>query len=101
MYAVWVEVQVAPGKLERFLEAIAVNAERSVADEPGCHHFDVVELDAAEQRYAFYELYRDREAFTVEHRGAAHYADWKAAAAETLVPGSQVIKEGPRLLSRL
>lgn len=97
MHAVWVEVQVIPEKLEEFRRAIRSNAEASFRDEAGCYFFDVIELDAAECRYAFYELYRDRDAFVVEHRSAAHYAAWKAAVAETIVPGSQTITEGSRL----
>lgn len=97
MHSVWVEVQVIPGKLEQFLEAIRSNAEATVRDEPGCFFFDVIELDAHEQRFAFYEIYRDRDAFVIEHRGAAHYAAWKAAVAETIVPGSQTITEGRRM----
>lgn len=97
MHSVWVEVRVVPGKREEFLNAIRANAAASLADEPGCYFFDVIELEAAELRYAFYEIYRDREAFTVEHRGAAHYGTWKQAVVETIVPGSQTITEGSRL----
>lgn len=97
MHAVWVELDVLPGKLEQFREAIAANAQASVRDEPGCFYFDVIELDAERQRYAFYEIYRDRDAFTLEHRSAAHYGAWKTAVAETVVPGSQTITEGMRL----
>ncbi|MEV4737543.1 antibiotic biosynthesis monooxygenase [Microbacterium sp. LWO14-1.2] len=97
MHSVWVEVQVIEGKLDEFRAAIAANADATVRDEPGCYYFDVIELDAAEQRFAFYEIYRDRDAFVVEHRSAAHYAAWKQAVAETIVPGSQTITEGRRL----
>ncbi|MDQ1218013.1 putative quinol monooxygenase [Microbacterium arborescens] len=97
MHAVWVELEVLPGMLEKFREAITANAAASIADEPGCYFFDVLELDPATQRFAFYEIYRDREAFIIEHRNAAHYAAWKKAVAETVVPGSQTITEGTRL----
>lgn len=97
MHSVWVEVEVLPGKLDKFHAAIAANARASVDDEPGCYFFDVIELDPEKQRFAFYEIYRDRDAFVIEHRGAGHYAAWKAAVAETIVPGSQTITEGRRL----
>lgn len=97
MHAVWVELEVLPGKLEQFEDAIAANARASVRDEPGCLYFDVIQLDSERQRYAFYEIYRDRDAFTIEHRSATHYAAWKVAVAETVVPGSQTISEGARL----
>lgn len=98
MHSVWVEVDVLPGKLDQFHEAIAANAAASVADEPGCLFFDVIEIDPVRQRFAFYEIYRDRDAFVVEHRSAAHYSAWKQAVAETIVPGSQIITEGTRLI---
>ena len=97
MYSVWVEVEVLAGKLDKFRAAIASNARASVDDEAGCYFFDVIELDAEAQRFAFYEIYRDRDAFVLEHRSAPHYAAWKAAVAETIVPGSQTITEGRRL----
>ncbi|MDF2046034.1 putative quinol monooxygenase [Microbacterium sp. Kw_RZR3] len=99
MHAVWVELEVLPGKVEEFRRAIAANAEATVRDEPGCFSFDVIELDPERQRFAFYEIYRDREAFVVEHRSAAHYGAWKTAVAETVVPGSQTITEGRRLFA--
>lgn len=101
MHAVWVELEVLPGQLEAFQQAIAANARATVRDEPGCFYFDVIELDHERQRFAFYELYRDREAFVIEHRNAAHYAAWKAAVAETVVPGSQTITEGERILGEV
>lgn len=36
----------------------------------------------------FYEIYRDRRAFEVEHRSAPHYADWRAVVERCVVPGS-------------
>ncbi|MBE3015527.1 antibiotic biosynthesis monooxygenase [Microbispora sp. NEAU-D428] len=97
MYAVWVEVQVRPGKLRQFMTAIEENARRSVADEPGCYFFDVIELDRQEQRFAFYEIYRDRSAFAEEHRSTPHYAAWRSTAGEVIVPGTHVNTEGVRL----
>ena len=97
MHSVWVELEVLPDKLAEFRAAIAANAAATVGDEPGCYFFDVIELDADARRYAFYEIYRDRDAFVIEHRSAAHYGAWKEAVAATVVPGSQTITEGARL----
>lgn len=99
MFSVWVTTQVVPGKRDQFLAAITANAAASVRDEPGCLYFDVIELDAEDGRYAFYEVYRDREAFEVEHRAAPHYAAWKAATVECIVEGQHRNTVGPRIIS--
>lgn len=99
MFIVWVTTQVVVGKRDRFLAAIAQNAAASVRDEPGCFTFDVIELDATEGRYAFYEVYRDRDAFEVEHRAAAHYASWKAAMEDCVVLSAHHNTVGSRIIS--
>ncbi len=80
-----------------FLEAIAVNARASVTDEPGCLYCDVIELDESGDWFAFYEIYRDADAFYLEHRTAPHYARWRDAVERTVVPGTQTITAGERL----
>ena len=90
MYVLWVTLQVQPEHREEFLDAITANAAASVRDEPGCLGFDVIELDAAENRFAFYETYTDREAFEVGHKQAPHFQAWRQVAAKVLVPGTQV-----------
>ncbi|HEY5853851.1 MAG TPA: putative quinol monooxygenase [Aldersonia sp.] len=88
MFSLIVSVQVRPEQRERFLSAIAANAEASVRDEPGCLRFDVVEQQDEPNRFWFYEIYTDRDAFD-DHRRAPHFATWREAAVATLVPGSQ------------
>ena len=90
MFAVWVTVQVLPEQRQVFLEAITEAAATALRDEPGCLAFDVLEVDPAEHRFAFYEKYRDEAAWAEEHRGSAHFAAWRAVADRVLVPGSQV-----------
>ncbi|OIH92380.1 MULTISPECIES: putative quinol monooxygenase [unclassified Curtobacterium] len=98
MYSVWVTVEVVPGRENAFLEAIKANAAATVADEPGCSSFDVVELEPG-RRYGFYEVYDDEEAFTVAHRSAPHYAAWRRAVDETIAPGTQIVTRGPRIVA--
>ena len=62
----------------RFLELVAANAARSLADEPGCRRFDVC-LDAGGDVF-LYELYDDAAAFEA-HRAMPHYRDFIAASA--------------------
>jgi (4S)-4-hydroxy-5-phosphonooxypentane-2,3-dione isomerase len=90
VFALWVTVQVLPGKREVFLEAITTAAASALRDEPGCVAFDVLELDPAEQRFALYEKYRDETAWAEEHRSSPHFLAWRAVADQVLVPGSQV-----------
>lgn len=98
MFSLMVQVEVVPERREEFLAAIAVNAEASVRDEPGCLRFDVCSVESDPHRFVFYELYRDAEALAA-HRAAPHFAEWRAAAARTLVPGSQVNTTGTVLVT--
>jgi acyl-CoA reductase-like NAD-dependent aldehyde dehydrogenase/quinol monooxygenase YgiN len=84
-----VSLQVKPGHRDAFLAAIAENATRSFTDEPGCRYFDVTVDTADDHHFVFYELYADRAAIEA-HRAAPHFALWRQAAAEHVVPGSQV-----------
>ena len=79
MIAKWVKVRVKPDMRQEFLDAIEVDALGSEQDEPGCVRFNVLQDDADENVYYFYEVYRDEVAVEA-HRAAPHYAVWKAAA---------------------
>ncbi len=79
MIAKWIKVRVKPELRQRFLDAIEVDAVGSERDEPGCVRFNVLQDDADENVYYFYEVYRDQAAVEA-HRAAPHYAVWKAAA---------------------
>ena len=65
------------------------NAERSFRDEVGCHYFDVTQDREDPLHFIFYELYLD-EAAVEAHRAAPHFAEWRKAASECVVAGSQV-----------
>ena len=79
MLAMWVKVRVKPEARERFLKAIKVDALGSERDEPGCMRFNVLQDQADQNVYYFYEVYRDAAALEA-HRAAPHYAVWRAAA---------------------
>ena len=98
MFSLVVHMEVRPGRGEEFLAGMAANAEASVRDEPGCRRFDVCSVESDPDRFVFYELYADAAAFDA-HRAAPHFADWRAVAGRTLVPGSQVITTGAVLVS--
>lgn len=89
MITLTVSLDVRPGHLEDFLAAITENATRSFTDEPGCLYFDVCQDVADELHFVFHEVYADEAAIDA-HRRAPHFAVWRAAADEHVVPGSQV-----------
>ena len=89
MLALVVSLQVKPGHRHAFLAAITENATRSFTDEPGCRYFDVTVDTADDHHFVFYELYADQAAIEA-HRAVPHFAVWRQAAAEHVVPGSQV-----------
>lgn len=89
MIALVVSLAVVPGRLDEFVAAIAVNAERTFADEPGCLYFDVTQDVTDDHHFVFYEVYADDDAVAA-HRATPHFADWRAAASRCVVPGSQV-----------
>ena len=84
MFSLLVQMTVRPGRREEFLAGMAANAEASVRDEPGCLRFDVCSVASDENRFVFYELYRDTAAFE-EHRGAPHFRTWREVADRTVV----------------
>ncbi|MEV4976679.1 putative quinol monooxygenase [Streptomyces scopuliridis] len=89
MIALTVSLQVVPGHRDAFLAAIEENAERSFTDEPGCRYFDVVCDLADDHHFVFHEIYDD-EAAVEAHRAAPHFKVWREAAAQYVVPGSQI-----------
>jgi autoinducer 2-degrading protein len=98
VFSMLVTVQVRPGRRAEFQAGIAANAEASVRDEPGCLRFDVCELEGGEDRFVFYELYVDADAFAA-HRASPHFQRWRAVAEQTVVPGSQVNSPGTLVTS--
>lgn len=86
-FVVLPQFSVPEATLDAFLDAARADAERSVADEPGCLQFDVfVDRDAAPARVMFYEVYADRAAFDA-HLETPHLAAFRQALT--------LCKEGP------
>jgi (4S)-4-hydroxy-5-phosphonooxypentane-2,3-dione isomerase len=88
MYTLFVTLDVHPGRLDEFVEAIATNAAASLRDEPGCLAFDVHQDIETQTRFYLYEIYVDEDAFRIVHRGTPHYARWQEAAKVCVVEGS-------------
>ncbi len=94
MFAVVVTFRIAPGKMQSFMPLMLENARASLADEDGCHQFDVAADDSRPDEVFLYELYTDSAAFDV-HRETAHFKSFDAEtssmiAAKTVVTYAQV-----------
>ncbi len=73
MFAVTVHFQIRPDAVPAFQAAMRLNATASVADEPGCHRFDICAEPDTPDRIFLYELYDDEAAFKA-HMQTPHYA---------------------------
>jgi (4S)-4-hydroxy-5-phosphonooxypentane-2,3-dione isomerase len=94
MYVVIVEFHIKPAHWQEFLPAMIDNAQVSLRDEPGCHHFDVDTSDAEPHVVFLYELYRDKAAFD-EHLKAPHFISF----AQKTAP--MVEKKSVRIFNRV
>ena len=81
MISIFVSIKVKPGYRERFIEATLDDARGSVADEPGCFRFDVLQDDSDPDLIHLYEVYAD-EAALEAHRQAPHYETWRSIAVD-------------------
>lgn len=98
MFILWVTLKVKPEGREEFVKAITENARLSVRDEEGCFRFDVVELGEGSNQsnqFAFYEVYRDREAFK-RHQTTPHFLAYEDIFAGLVVPDKRTDRTGVR-----
>jgi len=79
MLAMWVKVRIKPGERARFLTAIEADALGAERDEPGCLRFNVLQDEADDDVYYFYEVYEDQAALET-HRTMPHYDVWRGVA---------------------
>ena len=71
-YAVWVEFDLSPQHVDAFRVAVLKNARASVASEPGCLRFDVLDAQPGAPRIFLYEIYADEAAFKA-HLSTEHF----------------------------
>jgi len=67
-----VELNIKPEARGRFIEAITDNASHAV-QEPGCLRFDVLQDNENQNKFFFYEVYKDAAALA-SHRESPHFA---------------------------
>jgi quinol monooxygenase YgiN len=73
-FAVIVQAEIQPDRLEEFLSLIETNAVET-RKEPKCLRFDVVQSQEAKNKFFFYELYQSVDAIDY-HKAQPHYALW-------------------------
>jgi autoinducer 2-degrading protein len=81
MQILLVEVHVKPERRAEFLDVIRDDANHSEHDEPGCLRFDVLQDTEDENKFYYYEVYRD-DAARAAHRETPHFARYAAASAD-------------------
>ncbi|GHC71406.1 hypothetical protein GCM10007079_03740 [Nocardiopsis terrae] len=96
--ALVISIRVLPGRRGAFLSGISRNASCALRDEPGCLRFDVVGDPEDTEAFWVYEVFADEEALAA-HRLTPHFLAWQEEKAALAVPGSQVDRRGPLLLS--
>jgi quinol monooxygenase YgiN len=78
VYVILAPIQIKDGHRDGFVAAMVEDARDSVAKEPGCVRFDVIQDAGDPNRIWVYEVYADEAAFEA-HMQTAHFAKWKAA----------------------
>ena len=94
MLAVCVDFEVDPASLDAFLLIMQKNASDSLANELGCHQFDITQDPQSPAKIFLYELYDDAVAFEM-HKQASHYLEFNDAIS------GMVDKKSVRLLQRI
>ncbi|MEM7440043.1 MAG: putative quinol monooxygenase [Pseudomonadota bacterium] len=88
MFAVVVTFMIKDGAMAAFLPAMVENARTTLAEEPGCHRFDVCTDSQRPNEVFLYELYIDRAAFDA-HLESSHFKSFDGLVA-TMVHDKKV-----------
>jgi autoinducer 2-degrading protein len=78
-----VELDIEPGEMAKFIEAIKENGAASVK-EPGCREFNISVLASNPNKVVLYEIY-ENEAALAAHRTTDHFKKYQAATAKMVV----------------
>ena len=87
MLAVCVDFEIDPASLDAFLTIIQNDASDSLANEVGCHQFDITQDPQNPTKIFLYELYDDAFAFEV-HKKASHYLEFNQLVSEMVTAKS-------------
>lgn len=72
MYCIIVKNVIKPECKTDYLAVMLENANASVANETGCHTFDVIEALEEDDTFYLYEIYEDKQALAI-HKQMPHY----------------------------
>ena len=80
-FAIIVQTEIVPERLDEFVKLIETNAVSS-RKEPECLRFDVVQSQEQSNLFFFYEVYKNGSSAIDHHKAQSHYqlwADFKAS----------------------
>jgi len=83
MRAIVAYLTAKPGKEAEFKEKMTAQAQRCLANEPGCLQFDVAQDPSNPARLVMLEVYKD-EAAVKAHTESQHYKDFRPVVSELL-----------------
>mmetsp|Transcript_34271 Transcript_34271/g.77430 ORF Transcript_34271/g.77430 Transcript_34271/m.77430 type:complete len:101 (-) Transcript_34271:220-522(-) len=93
-----VSLEIDPEQVSKFLEVAEKDAKGSRAEE-GCLRFDVLKDKSAENRFTFYEVYKDSASIDA-HKATEHYKLWSEFKAQTPSPVlKQTVVKGDELFA--
>lgn len=80
-FVVIAEFVIKADRLDEFLNHAFDDASHSMADEPGCLQFDVLQVPTVPNGVVFYEVYRSRQDFD-DHLATPHVARFRSILSE-------------------
>lgn len=89
MYCIIVKNVIREGARDAYLAAMLPNARDSVANEPGCLVFDVLEAREEPNTFYLYEIYTSPEALEA-HKKTPHYLESRPLIADLVVETSVI-----------
>ena len=87
MLAVCVDFEIDPASLDAFLTIMQKTAADSLANEVGCHQFDITQDLQNPTKIFLYELYDNAAAFDI-HKKASHYLEFNQLVSEMVTAKS-------------
>ncbi|MDE1155638.1 MAG: putative quinol monooxygenase [Acidobacteriaceae bacterium] len=88
-YVILAEFNVPEEKRSQFLELAYFDSDRSLADEPGCHQFDILTVEDSATTVTFYEVYTDRAAFDA-HTQTPHFLTFADGLKRLALPEAKI-----------
>jgi (4S)-4-hydroxy-5-phosphonooxypentane-2,3-dione isomerase len=81
MRAILAYLTAKPGMEAKFKEAMTGQAQRCLANEPGCLQFDVAQDPKDPERFVMLEIYKDDAAIKA-HQDSLHFKDFRPVITE-------------------